>query len=218
MNTDIFKFWSEIPKDACKHPADELVLQRTSPRFEPTCLPSAYDGPLKKAKVILLFLSPGFDSRDVAHGAGEAGKEFYARQRSGEGKLASLEEHPSAYEWIRKRLRQFGIKSDAEYEQARSTVAIFNIGAYKSQTFKDWPMLAALPSCRVALDWAQSELFPKAVSGKKVVVCMRSPKYWGLGGPTEGLLFCPPCTRGGFMKKGKLRDQIERVVREASLS
>jgi hypothetical protein len=79
-------------------------------------------------------------------------------------------------------------------------------------------MLAALPSSRVCLDWAQSVLFPQAEAGERVVVCLRSPKYWGLGNDESvGSLFCPPCTRGAFMLHGEIRDRVKNAVQEAVL-
>jgi len=44
---------------------------------------------------------------------------------------------------------------------------VLNIGAYHSTAFADYQLLAALPSCRVSLDWAQGVLFPQAVKGDR---------------------------------------------------
>ncbi len=175
----------------------------------------SYRGRLRTAPVVLLFLSPGFHKDDVAHCAKEKGKRYYAEQRTGEFDLPTEKQHPSAYKWLNRIIRQFGI----DYEQARSTIATLNIGAYKSKTFNDWGMLAALPSSRVSLDWAQSVLFPQAEANERIVVCLRSPKYWGLKvGSSEGSLFCPECTRGAFMLKGQMRDRITKAVKNAVLS
>ncbi len=214
MSRGIFQFWSEIPDDAFEHPADRQVLQRIKHNFAPDCLPQAYRGRLRTAPVVLLFLSPGLDPADPAHCADEKGRRYYASQRTGECDLPEEKEHPSAYKWLSRIIGQFGIS----YEQARSTVATLNIGAYKSKSFDDWPMLAALPSSRVCLDWAQSVLFPQAEAGERVVVCLRSPKYWGLGNDESvGSLFCPPCTRGAFMLHGEIRDRVKNAVQEAVL-
>jgi len=146
----------------------------------------AYTGRLRTAAVVLLFLFPGLDSNDTTHCGTQQGRHYYASQRTGECDLPDEKEHHAAYKWLTKIIGQF----DIEYEQARSTVATLNIGAYKSKTFDDWHMLAALPSSRVGLDWAQSVLFPQAEAGERVVVCLRSPKYWGLkSGKSVGSLF-----------------------------
>jgi hypothetical protein len=211
LNRDIFQFWSEVSDDAFEHPEDRRVLQRVRPQFDRDCLPGAYRGRLRTAAVVLLFLSPGLDSGDVAHCSTPEGRHYYARQRTGECDLPEEKEHPSAYKWLTKIIRQF----DIDYEEARSTVATLNIGAYKSKSFVDWPMLAALPSSRVALDWAQSVLFPQAEAGERVVVCLRSPKYWGLGGQPVGSLFCPPCGRNAVMLHGEMRERIKAAVKAA---
>jgi hypothetical protein len=214
LSQDIFQFWSEIPEGAFEHTADRQVLQRIKHNFAPDCLPQAYLGRLRTAPVVLLFLSPGLDPDDPAHCSDEKGRRYYARQRMGECDLPNEEEHRSAFKWLNRIIGQFGIN----YEQARSTVATLNIGAYKSVKFNDWPMLAALPSSRVCLDWAQSVLFPQAEAGERVVVCLRSPKYWGLG-KDEGVgsLFCPPCTRAAIMRHGEMRDRVTNAVQNAVL-
>ena len=203
-----------MPLDATVHPADRDVLERVADHtFSSDCIAAAYRGPLKTAKVVLLFLSPGLDQGDPKHCASEQGRQYYANQRSGECKLPEEKDHPSAYRWLSKIVGQF----DITYEQARSTVATLNIGAYKSEKFNDWSMLAALPSSRVCLEWAQSVLFPQAVRGERVVVCLRSPDYWGLGtGEPIGVsLFRPKCTRGAFMYKDEMRDNIATAVKAA---
>jgi len=212
LSQDIFQFWSEISPDAFEHPADRHVLRRVGHNFSPDCLPQTYRGRLRTAPVVLLFLSPGLDERDPAHCSDEKGRRYYVEQRTGESNLPEKEAHASAYEWLNKIIGQFGIS----YEQARTTVATLNIAAYKSKSFDDWHMLAALPSSRVCLDWAQSVLFPEAEAGKRVVVCLRSPKYWGLGKDEQlGSLFCPPCTMGAFMHIGNMRETVAAAVKVA---
>jgi hypothetical protein len=211
LSRDLFQFWSEISDDAFEHPEDRHVLQRVETKFARNCLPQAYRGRLRTAAVVLLFLSPGLDSGDAAHCSTPKGRLYYAHQRGGECDLPEENEHPSAYKWLTKILRQF----DIDYEEARSSVATLNIGAYKSESFVDWPMLAALPSSRVALDWAQSVLFPRAEAGERVVVCLRSPRYWGLGGEPVGSLFCPPCGRNAFMNHCEMRERVKVAVKTA---
>jgi hypothetical protein len=215
MSRDIFQFWSGISEDAFEHPEDRKVLQRMKHNFAPDCLPAAYRGRLRTAPVVLLFLSPGLDPADAAHCSNEEGRHYYALQRTGECDLPDEKEHPSAYKWLNKIIHQFEIN----YDQARSTVATLNIGAYKSKSFDDWPVLAALPSSRVCLDWAQSVLFPQAEAGERVVVCLRSPNYWGLGiGEPKGLLFRPLCNRNAIMHHGEMRELVKAAVQKALLN
>jgi hypothetical protein len=92
---------------------------------------------------------------------------------------------------------------------------LLNIGAYHSKTFADAPLLAALPSSRASISWAQDVLFPEAEAGKRVVICLRSARFWGLkAGRQYGIsLFAPHVTRGGHMKHGKMRKRIIESVR-----
>lgn len=176
----------------------QACSRELNPEFRLDCLVSPFRGPLKTARVVLLFLSPGFDTRDAEHAKSPVGQACYARMRTGEYNLPSREDHASAWDWSAKIVRQF----DLHYEDVLSKFAFLNIAAYKSRDFNDWAMLAALPSSRVTLDWAQSVLFPQAEAGKRVVVCLRSPRYWGLNESKEGKrfgksLFAPICTRSG---------------------
>ncbi len=92
---------------------------------------------------------------------------------------------------------------------------MLNIGAYHSKIFADAPLLAALPSSRASIDWAQSVLFPEAIAGRRVVICLRSAHFWGLqNGKRYGkALFAPNTTRSGFMLKNEMREQVIRKVR-----
>jgi hypothetical protein len=105
------------------------------------------------------------------------------------------------------RTRRFGA-----WQELRDKVAILNISPYHSADFNDYPMLAALPSCRVCLNWAQNVLFSQAERGERVVICLRSAPYWGLGASGrfgEGL-FAPKFTRRGHM----LEDGHEVATRD----
>lgn len=215
---DIFEFWAQMPDKVGKeyvHPADKDVFERISHHsFSLKCLPGPYRGPLRTARIVLLFLSPGFDKGDENHAKTPEARKHYSEQRSGEASLPDATQHRAAEEWIAKVIKQFGIG----YEEARASraLAILNIGAYKSKSFPNWPLLAALPSSRVCLDWAQSVLFREAERGERVVICLRSHDYWGLGtGPPIGkALFRPKCNRGGFMLRDE-REQVNRAVQNA---
>lgn len=197
-----------MPEDEHVHPADRAVLRRLEHGFDLDCLPGPYCGPLKTANVVLLFLSPGLDGGDSACAKEPEGRRYYAEQRRGYASLPDAAQHRAGRDWLSRVIKQFGV----DYESARTSraLATLNIGAYKSRAFPDWPMLAALPSSRVCLDWAQSVLFREAERGDRIVVCLRSHNYWGLGTgePIGEALFRPRCNRGGFV----LRDQRERAI------
>lgn len=198
MTVDIFDFWSRIPDAATIHPDDAYVFERAPTRFELDCLPTAFTGPLRTAPIVLLFLSPGFDETDREHARSEQGRLWYKEQRSGIGPLPTPETHEPAWRWWTKTVRQFGV----EIDKFQGKLAILDMGAYHSRKFGDWPMLSALPSSRVALEWAQNVLFPAAEEGERVVICMRSPRYWGLGKKARygKSLFAPAVTRRGHMR------------------
>ena len=102
-------------------------------------------------------------------------------------------------------------------EQARSEVATLNIGkSYKSRDFKDWPMLAALPSSRMCLiGQSVCSLKPKQVSESYMSSLAQVLGPW-IGEPV-GSLFCPPCGRGAFMKKDEMRRRVTEAVQNAVL-
>jgi hypothetical protein len=200
---DIFEFWSEIDPAARIHPTDEAVLKRVpSHRFDLDSLPGCFMGPLRTAPVVLLFLSPGLDIDDRPT---PALIEWNSRVRTGTAPLVGASIQGPTYRWWTQRTKFLGHDPDT----LANKVAILNIGAYHSKTFDDHGLLAALPSSRVSLDWAQRILFPAAERGERVVICLRAARYWGLeaGADYPGTLFAPKVTRGGHAHLDK-RDRI----------
>lgn len=211
MTQDIFSFWSKIPDHAFVHPEDKLVFARVPHSLRRDCLPTCFVGPLFDARVVLLFLSPGYDEFDTTHALTADGRAYYCKQRSGKANLPSAEEHAPANKWTSRVLKQFGFA----LSDVADGVAILNMGAYHSKSFRDWPMLTALPSSRVALDWGQNKLFPKAESGEEW--CLRSSRMWGLSkGECYGQgLFAPICTPNGIMHPVPMRERVITSVRSA---
>jgi hypothetical protein len=79
-------------------------------------------------------------------------------------------------------------------------------------------MIYRLASSRYAQAWARNTLFPEAEAGKRVVVCLRSIRPWGLEPetPERGLsLFAPKFNRAGFMHHGPMREKVSFAVRRA---
>jgi hypothetical protein len=183
-----------MPRGRKIHPADEAVFDRIDPEghgFQLGCLPACFAGPLRTAPVVLLYLSPGFRPPDLAKADTDAERDYYFRRWQGNEPL------PDDHQWAKSRIRSFGQWND----HLRKSVAILNIGAYHSKTFNDYSVLAALPSSRVSLDWAQRHLFPAAEGGKRIVICLRAAAYWGLerGRKYPGTLFAPPVNRSGYL-------------------
>lgn len=215
--TDIFDFWSQIGPTQCIHPSDENVFHRLGldgHGFNHKTLPACFMGPLRTASVVLLFMSPGLSPQDEDLAKNKETQEYYVRRRQGNEPLPDVRT-PGA-KWWTERTKCF--ETD-EINTARIALnlAVLNIGAYHSKEMKDPELLAALPSSRVCLDWAQSVLFPAAEIGERVVVCLRAAKFWGLRSGTKysGTLFAPPVTRGGHMIQGPTRDKVIEAVRAA---
>ncbi len=193
MSGDIFSFWAGVPGDAREHPDDRPVFDRAANDddrghgFDLQCLPAPFNGPLRTARVVLLYLSPGWREFDVEEAGTNAGQDRYFRRRQGYQPLDSEAEHKAGYRWWTERTKLFG-----EPTQLRDKIAYLNIGAYHSRDFRDYHMLSALPSCRASLDWAQGVLFPQAERGDRVVVCLRSARFWDSGSSADTVLACLP--------------------------
>ena len=211
--TDIFKFWRQIEPAATVHPADVPTFDRLKGQheFDLKCLPLNFSGPLRTAPVVLLYLSPGFSPADRVMAKTPKGQQIYAQQRTGRARLPNASSL-SGHQWRSRRLAFVG-----NWEEHLDKIAVMNIGAYHSKNFSDHDTLASLPSSRVALDWAQSVLFPEAEAGRRVVVCMRAANYWGLRrGSTYGKsLFAPASNRAGYLPKDAMRSKIVKAVRSA---
>lgn len=205
--TDIFEFWSQIGRGEKIHPADKHVFKRIDERrhgFQTDCLPACYEGRLRSAPLVLLYLSPGFDKKlDLEDASSKEGKDYYFRRWKGDEPFRESR-------WLKSRTKHF-----ADFEIVRDKVAILNIGAYHSTNVASYSSLLALPSSRVALNWAQNVLFPEAEAGKRVVICMRSAAYWGMDtGMVYGKsLFAPKVTRSGHLIDNKENEKLVKIVR-----
>ncbi len=211
MPTDIFSFWEQIdPKDKI-HPADKDVFNRVRHNFDLRCLPGAFVGPLRTSPIVLLYLSPGWDQSDVDEASTPGGQQRYVEQRQGYAPFPSPDKYFGAWKWWSERTRVFG-----PWEELQDKVAVLNIGGYHSKKFRDYSLLTSLPSCRVSVDWAQLTLFPEALAGHRVVICLRSASYWGLAKDKVfgKSLYATSVTLGGHMHKGRLRDEIIKKVKE----
>jgi len=214
--TDIFDFWAKIDPDAKVHPADRDVFDRLGSEghgFNHKALPACFMGPLRTARVVLLYISPGTAPQDEAMAETPNGRNHYVRLRQGNEPLPSADTHMSANKWWAERTKCFS----EDQALIASKVTILNIGAYHSKEMLDPELLAALPSSRLCLDWAQSVLFPEALAGTRVVVCLRAAKFWGLkaGKHYDCTLFAPKVNRSGHMVKCPARGNIIKAVQTA---
>jgi hypothetical protein len=218
MTVDIFQFWKEIGPHEKIHPQDRAVFDRvghTGHGLNLKCLPACFAGCLKTAPVVFLFLSPGLNDGDLKDARTSKGRDKYEKRRTGEQPLS---EEWTGYEWLKSRTQAF----DVDLSKCCDKIAVLNIGAYHSLRFKDYPLLAALPSSRVSLDWAHKILFPKALAGGRVVVCLRAAHFWGLEpGKCHGRsLFAPHVTRGAHTRnktkaEKEMRAKIAFAIKSA---
>jgi hypothetical protein len=202
--TDIFDFWSQIGPADRIHPADrEWFAHNEHHGFDVRGLPGCFMGPLRTAVVVLLYLSPGAD--DGTDAEIKANQQRQKRMRAGNEPLPSYSDNEATWNWWTSRTNCFA----EDWNFLRSRVAFLNIGAYHSKDVRDVALLLKLPSSRVALDWANAVLFPQAIAGKRVVICMRSQRLWGLAAERTGQsLFAPAVTRGGHMHHGQVREAV----------
>ena len=216
----IFDYWAGVPGDARMHPDDKDVLARSDHGFELNCLPSNIDGKLKDAPLVLLFVNPGMDDADLKEADDPIAQEKYRGMRSGTRALRGEDDASRAYKWLAPLTKEFG-----PWEDVQQKAAVLNIAAYHSKAFKSPHMLAALPSCRVCLDWAQTVLFPEAVAGERVVICLRAARFWGLRHQEAQRsqevrkfgtsLFAPLTLRNGQMREPAERAAVVAAARRA---
>jgi hypothetical protein len=170
-------------------------------------------GLLRTAPIVLLFLSGGrSDERDPAIANSEASVEDHRKRRLGLLPLWGPDEHSDAFKWWTEKTRCFGV----DWRALQRNVAILNIGAYHSKHVIKPAVLAALPSSKVPREWAHDVLFPQAMNGERVVVCLRAQRLWGLtpGQRFGQTLFAPNVTRGGHMFREPLREEVVAAGRE----
>ncbi|MGY4480570.1 hypothetical protein [Bradyrhizobium sp. USDA 3364] len=209
MDLGLFDFWKEVSPSAKVHPQDRSILEADDAHsFDLKCLPIPYYGPLRTAPIVLLYLNPGLSAEDRADASSEDARLFWWRQRQGSEALRS-QIHREKRSWWVSRTKCFGV----DPEVLRHKLAVLELCAYHSKAFTDGPLLERLPSSKTVRQWAASNLFPQARLKKRVVICLRSARRWGLTvGSQDGWFFAPFVTRSGYMfKDGSRADVIEAV-------
>ena len=211
MDESLFEFWEGVSPGTKVHPKDQAVLEtRGKHNLKLECLPNPFYGPLRTAPIVLLYLNPGFTQQDLDEAESVEGRQFYWWQRQGNEPLRSQINLEKKSWWV-SRTKRFGI----DPENLRHKLAVLELCAYHSKTFKDGSLLPTLPSSQIALSWATSHLFAQARLRERVVICLRSARHWGLTiGNHEGWLFVPQVTRSGYMFKNENRNAIVEAAQE----
>ncbi len=227
---EFFDFWPEnlgYYKDGrhgYSHPADRDVLGRVEHPFDLNCLPGCWGGPIKRAPIILLYLSPGLSDSDHDIAKSKDAAKRFKHVKRGESAFPG-KEHVEGRKWWKSRIKGFVDEKYLEdIDFLRNKIVSLNISPYHSKDIPDRSVLSSLPSCRMTLDWAQSTLFPEAEKGNKVVICMRSCRYWGLSNGENGAkygcsLYAPKVTRGGHLQKdneylNSMLRSVDRALRK----
>jgi hypothetical protein len=213
MVEDIFEFWSPRRIDLRErvHPADKDILPSSKFDFlDRTALPGCYCGPLRTARVVLLFVGPGLKDSDDPDSPDY--QQFHAEVRAGAKPLPNEQDQPEWWKWLRSKTKFI----DKDWQSLRERVAILNFGAYhvapgRSHNARS---LAALPSTKITLDWATRVLFPQARNRDRVVVCLMARNAWGLEEGNCGSLFAPKTVRG-VLVHGPARDEATNAIRDA---
>jgi hypothetical protein len=206
VRDNIFAFWERVEPDARIHPADSSVLSRVKDHgFELNCLPLPFFGPLRSAEIILLHLAPGFADAKLDEARTPDGQQRHVRIRQGREPLPGPDVCQPTWAWWVGRTKCFG-----KWAELRARIAVLELVPYHSKGFRGRPMLSALPSVRASIEWAQAELFPDAIAGRRTVICLRAAQHWGLSvGKRYGeALFAPQTARNGLIMETPLRSQI----------
>ena len=155
-------------------------------------------------------MSPGWNENDVKRAKTQEERDWYHERRKGYQPLSGPGR--SGWKWWTSRTREFG-----NWQALQSKIAILNIGAHHSKKAPGHSFLPSLPSSRVSLDGAQTVLFPEAIAGGRLVVCLRAHRFWGLEPNRQygKALFAPEVNRGGHMKNEPMGDEIKRAVKAA---
>jgi hypothetical protein len=211
---DFLQFWAKAIPSLQIHPDDAVALKANRHTLALDALVGPFMGPVRTAPVVLLTLNGGINGVERDEAKIPATRELMARNLAGDAPLPTFASNPGGREWTERRLAQFGLS----YKVASLKVAFVNLIPYRSREgAKDLHMLERLESARLVRAWAHDTLFREAEVGKRVVVCLRSARAWGLELDTQrGLsLFTPKFNRAGFMLHGPMREKVSIAVRRA---
>jgi len=177
----IFEFWKDLPEKACIHPKDIGVLNEHRAVFELNVPPGHINGRLKTARVVALFLNPGFEEEDRNIFDSDKSRERLFKQIQGES------DFPLWFaRWKRWFLPRVRIGNMTE-EQIASNVSIFNVCSYASKDARllTPSIIAKLPSSQVAIGYLHSVLIPQAQRGERFIVVCRAAWAWNIDSSLE---------------------------------
>lgn len=100
------------------------------------------------------------------------------RALKGQSPLPGPEQAAEGSKWCQQRVKRLG-----PWDEVRRQVAVLELTPYHFAKFTDGGLLPALASSRVANASVQEMLFPDAIGGRRVVICMWGAKHWGCARP-----------------------------------
>lgn len=169
--------------------------------------PTPWDGPLQKAKVVICYANPIYDSNDLKY------LEIIRKQLDGRQNLPVVEPDliPHWRDWYKPRFRSI-YDTDDRLDKLKSDLAVFNICPYASDNM-DEPngrIAAGLPSAWMAQKHLREVLIPAAKARKIFLVIARAHTRWGV---TAG--FCNDATiRLESSRYGRITDETGRAIEE----
>jgi hypothetical protein len=170
---------------------------------------------LKAARVVFLFLSPGFSQKDLKEAKTIGGKNHYIKKRKG---ILPLSESGPGADWFNRVVKSFELNSKI----VREKIAVLNIGAYHSKKFTDYPFIGCSTFQSRFLRMGTKSFIS---AGNSRRACCRLSTICAFLGTGEGkkfgrALFAPEATRGGHMKRRtkkqkEMRNKVIAAVKKA---
>jgi len=182
---DLIAYWSQIGSGTV-HPDDGPYLG--SQKFATTLCPVPWAGPLKDARVYLLFLNPGLSPEDFAWEADGTDFSSVLRANISEGSqpyfylLDKFLAHPG-HRWAR---ATFG--SDIQEHQAKHLCIVQLVPYHSSDGAYARSIAGKLPSSMAARRFVRDTLVPKARAGQIGLIVARSSKLWKIEGEDNCLV------------------------------
>ena len=181
--------WRKLPPSACVLPEDEVKLKSQKRTIEGNIefkvLPIPFMGDLRKARVILLLLNPGFsndgmsDIRMHEHCAKHRCSDYLQRSRNNllhkHGKRPAfymLDERFAffvGFDWWYKNCRP--VIEKIGFKRVQNHLACVNFFPYHSARYTH--LREMVPSQKYSID-----LVKKAMKAKKIIIIMKGAKIW----------------------------------------
>lgn len=191
---DLIAYWSQLGSGTV-HPDDGPYIG--SQNFATTLCPIPWAGPIKGAKVYLLFLNPGLSPEDLAWESDNADFSSVLRANIREGSqpyfylLDRFYAHPG-HRWAR---ATFG--SDIQERHAERFCVVQLVPYHSDDGGYARSIATGLPSSKAARQFVRDTLVPKARAGQIGLVVARSSKLWQIEGEDD----CLVIYRGGECRR-----------------